>query len=165
MKKKRTKIVKNKTSQLCPECGMVISSQENLKKHVETRHYGEKQICSVCNKEVLSIISLKKHIKAVHEKIPCELCGQLNAKQSMLRHFQSKHISNDQKKFKCDVCGKGFITRQYLNDHAHIHTGEKPYKCKYCEMCFASVGTHRMHERTHLGHRRKYSKKKISVEN
>ena len=77
----------------------------------------------------------------------------------MKRHFQSKHTPNDQKKFKCDVCGKGFHLPNRLKDHKHIHTGEKPYKCKFCSACFASQGTHGMHQRSHLGHRRNYGKK------
>jgi KRAB domain-containing zinc finger protein len=43
-------------------------------------------------------------------------------------------------------------------DHKNIHTGEKPYKCKFCSARFASKGTHAGHQRSHLGHRRNYSK-------
>ena len=51
-----------------------------------------------------------------------------------------------------------------FQDHKNTHTGEKPYKCKYCSASFASQGTHAMHQRTHLGHRRDYSKKLIKTE-
>ena len=118
-----------------------------------------------CKKDLNSKESLRGHIVKVHEKLPCELCGYLSAKSRMNRHFESKHTPNDQKKYKCDVCGKGFVANEYLKDHANVHTGEKPYKCIYCSMSFASKGTHAMHQRTHLGHRRKYSKTKQSIEN
>ena len=98
----------------------------------------------------------------MHEKLPCDQCGQLVATTLMKRHIDSQHTPNDQKKFKCDVCGKGFVVMAHLDDHKNIHTGEKPYKCKYCTMSFASRGTHGMHERKHLGYRRDYSKKKRS---
>ena len=72
----------------------------------------------------------------------------------MKRHIAAKHTSIYNQKFKCDVCGKGFLTNDWLKDHKNVHTGEKPYKCQYCTSCFASKGTHAMHERSHLGHRR-----------
>ena len=98
----------------------------------------------------------------MHEKLPCDLCGFLVAKSHVKRHFQSKHTPNDQKKFKCDVCGKGFPVKENLKDHSNI-PGEKPYKCIYCVKDFASKGTHAMHQRTHLGYRRVYLKKKYQL--
>ena len=59
------------------------------------------------------------------------------------------------KKHKCEVCGKGFSESDRLKDHNNIHTGEKPYLCQFCSACFASKGTHAMHERSHLGRGRK----------
>ena len=51
-----------------------------------------------------------------------------------------------------------------FQDHKNIHTGEKPYKCKFCSACFASQGNQAMHQKSHLGHRRRYSKKSIKTE-
>ena len=47
-----------------------------------------------------------------------------------------------------------------LKDHKDIHTGEKPYLCQFCSACFASKGTHAMHERSHIGRGRKNTKNK-----
>ena len=86
--------------------------------------------------------------------------------QSQLRNIQfrvnllnsldirEKHTAMEDRKFKCGTCGKGFTSNAKLRDHTNIHTGEKPYKCKFCNACFASIGNHAMHQRSHLGHRR-----------
>ena len=99
--------------------------------------------------------TVTKHIQWVHEKVPCEQCGELVGVGKMKRHIASKHTSIYDRKFKCDVCGKSFERNAKLKDHKNIHTGEKPYQCKFCNKCFASFGTHAMHQRSHLGHRRK----------
>ena len=129
-----------------------------MSKHLN-RHHGEKQTCSYCGNEYAGIESLKSHINIVHEKIPCTQCGKLVGIARMNRHISSVHTPNDQKKYRCEVCGKGFNTNQKLKEHNNIHTGEKPFKCKFCSACFASRGTHAMHQRSHLGHHRSHSKK------
>ena len=74
----------------------------------------------------------------------------------MYTHMQRKHgINPPVKKFNCEFCGKGFAYKLELHDHRNTHTGEKPYLCKFCGKGFASFGTHRMHEKGHLGFKRK----------
>ena len=48
--------------------------------------------------------------------------------------------------------------KHILKEHSNVHTGAKPFKCKYCPSAFASRGTHAMHERGHLGIKRKPKK-------
>ena len=110
--------------------------------------------CPHCHVVVKDKDTVTKHIQWVHEKVPCEQCGELVGIGKMKRHIAAKHTSIYDRKFKCDVCAKGFLTNDRLKDHKNVHTGEKPYKCQYCTSCFASKGTHAMHERSHLGHRR-----------
>ena len=76
--------------------------------------------------------------------------------------MESAHTPNEKLKYKCDTCGKGFASKQRIEDHKNVHTGEKPHKCQFCSTCFASFGNMRMHERGHLGHKRKWVKFEIS---
>ena len=80
-------------------------------------------------------------------------------KPKMTYHMRSKHMSNEEKPYRCDVCGKGFVSRNTLDEHNNIHTGAKPFKCKYCPSAFASRGTHAMHQKGHLGIKRKFKNK------
>ena len=150
------KYQETKQYELCPECGKNVT---NLKAHFRDIHSTQKHKCPHCPEEKSSVKYLKQHIKTTHQKIPCVQCGELIGEVLMNRHIQAKHTPNDQKKYRCEVCGKGFNTNQKLKEHNNIHTGEKPFKCKFCSACFASRGTHAMHQRSHLGHHRSHSKK------
>ena len=140
---------------VCPECGLLAN---NLSAHRNNRHDTEKQVCSLCSQEFRNLHRLNAHKKTVHEKVPCTECGKLFGKNKIKGHIQSAHTPDDQKKYRCDTCGKGFMDNRFLSDHINVHTGEKPYKCKFCSSCFASNGTHAMHERGHLGRGRKLKK-------
>ena len=153
--RKKSKIIWKK--ELCQECGKNVT---NLKHHILRMHTVENVKCSNCEKVFRNAELLKRHTDNVHEKVPCVHCGKFfGATSNMRAHIQSQHTSNEDKKHKCDVCGKGFFDSNKLKDHGNIHTGEKPYNCKFCSSAFASRGTHAMHERSHLGRGRKYTKK------
>ena len=145
-------MMKESKAGVCPECGILAN---NLSAHRAEMHYAEKQVCSLCSKEFGSLKKLNQHKQTVHEKVPCTECGKLFGLKKIKGHIQSAHTPDDQKKYRCDTCGKGFINNLRLSDHMNVHTGEKPYKCKFCSSCFASKGTHAMHERGHLGRGRK----------
>ena len=139
---------------LCTECGISVA---NLKNHVSAVHQRDEksEICLKCDKVFQNLKYLKKHVKEFHEKAPCVQCGKLYGSYKMTRHIASAHSNKDLRKFKCEVCGKGFTTCQNLKDHNNVHTGEKPYKCELCDACFASKGTQVMHQKRHLGYKRK----------
>ena len=142
--------------ELCQECGKNVP---HLKNHILRVHTVNVK-CTKCEKVFRNAQLLKGHTDNVHEKVPCAYCGKLFGAGSKMRaHIQNQHTSNEDKKHKCEVCGKGFIGKERLKDHKNIHTGEKPYLCQFCSSCFASRGTHAMHERSHLGRGRKNTKK------
>ena len=126
----------------------------NLTNHMIGVHGNQKHTCPHCQLVLKTKARLQKHIEWIHEKAPCEQCGEMVGIAKMQRHVASKHTSIYDKRFKCTTCGKSFNENARLKDHINVHTGNKPYKCKFCNACFASSGTHAMHQRSHLGHRR-----------
>ena len=95
------------------------------------------------------------HMNSVHIKVPCSVCGKMVPKDKLSSHMQRKHIPNTERKFKCEQCGKGFHSKQNLQDHINIHTGDRPHKCKFCNAAFNNFSNKAAHERSHLGVKRK----------
>ena len=94
-----------------------------------------------------------RHVLWVHIKDPCPECGEMVGRRKMGRHIEKNH--SNVRRFKCEVCQKGFHNSTALKEHINTHTGEKPFKCAFCTACFASRGTKAMHQRSHLGYKRK----------
>ena len=133
--------------------------------------------CDQCGKLFYNPFKLKTHVKRNHVKTQCALCGDMVVANKMSYHIQQVHTRSEDRPHKCPTCGnftqnllqiyykftqiynffsgKGFIHANKLREHINIHTGEKPFKCQYCPSAFASAGTKAMHEKGHLGIKRK----------
>ena len=136
---------------VCDECG---SSVTNLKEHIKNVHEEHEVPCPHCDAVLKGKAHLQGHIKYYHDFEPCVQCGEMISKKKMARHISAKHMSIYDRKHKCDVCGKGFFEASKLAEHHNVHTGAKPFKCKFCSASFASNGTMRAHQRSHLGIKR-----------
>ena len=143
----------SKKPEICHLCG---ASAISLQAHMKYNHSTDQELkCSYCDKTFLNRRKLNYH-EQIHIQQPCPICGKMVKKPKVLYHMRQNHTSNEDKPFKCDVCGKGFISKFHRDEHVNIHTGAKPFKCKYCSTAaYASYGTLRMHERSHLGIKRK----------
>ena len=89
---------------MCPECGLNVY---NLTNHIIGVHGNEKHECPHCQLVFKTKARLDKHVKWVHEKTPCELCGELVGNLS--RHMINVHgLGSDQQDFNCEYCEKSF---------------------------------------------------------
>ena len=146
-----------KISGICYECG---STANNISNHMNYYHGSKDPIpCQQCEQLFYSNSRLNKHIKKVHLRTQCPSCGDM-VKGEMDKHMQ-KHISIYERPHKCETCGKSWFDKCKLVEHYNVHTGEKPFKCKYCPAAFGSNGTKAMHEKGHLGIKRKPKQKII----
>ena len=79
----------------------------------------------------------------------CNICGK--EVKNLARHKQA-HLSPQDRKHKCELCGKGFSTRQRLDDHNNIHTGARPYICEQCGLTYINNANKNQHiRRVHRG--------------
>ena len=115
--KKREPYKERKGEFMCPECGIVVTMQKTLKRHIEAIHQGIRYPCDQCPFQARSKISLKHHIEAVHEG----------------------------NRYYCDQCEFIALTKQDLRKHGNSKHGEKNYQCDQCDYKTKASGTLKKH--------------------
>ncbi|XP_077968817.1 uncharacterized protein LOC120343869 [Styela clava] len=135
---------------VCRECGKVLSSYSNLKRHTLIHKPKRQFKCKICNKKFTQKCHLTRHISTVHmgeKKYSCDVCGKHFSEMSYVgKHYVALHaepgtikmaIKKKPRPFSCEVCGKRFLSKQSVKNHSVMHTGEKPYNCDVCSKGFA----------------------------
>ena len=161
LKEKKPPKPSNELIGICDICGYHYKTKPSYNFHMYTKHISKdlSKKCPHCNQVRPRLSLIKSHIKQVHLETQCSECGKMLSGTDRLRnHMKSAHTAMEDRPHKCETCGKGFHYNNSLLDHMNIHTGAKPYKCKYCPAAFASAGTHAMHQKGHLGIKRKFKK-------
>ncbi|KAK3082702.1 hypothetical protein FSP39_003173 [Pinctada imbricata] len=123
---------------LCPVCGQVFPSYDNLAKHM-AKHLPTETIRQGDNNKV--------HY--------CKVCNRSFSRSDMLTRHMRLHTGL--KPYECSDCGQVFSRSDHLNTHKRTHTGEKPYKCPQCPYAACRRDMITRHLRTHL---KKSSKRK-----
>lgn len=114
---------------LCPVCGQVFPSYDNLAKHM-AKHLPTETIRSGDNK--------------IHY---CKVCNRSFSRSDMLTRHMRLHTGL--KPYECSDCGQVFSRSDHLNTHKRTHTGEKPYRCPQCPYAACRRDMITRHMRTH----------------
>ena len=123
---------------LCPVCGQVFPSYDNLAKHM-AKHLPTETIRQGDNNKI--------HF--------CKVCNRSFSRSDMLTRHMRLHTGL--KPYECSDCGQVFSRSDHLNTHKRTHTGEKPYKCPQCPYAACRRDMITRHLRTH---QKKSSKRK-----
>ena len=89
----------------CDACGLVLKSQETLRRHKWTHMKEKPYICEHCGKGFASTYNLKNHVR----------------------------VHTGEKPYKCDICHIDYAHKVSLNAHLRSAHGVKPKPCAVAE--------------------------------
>lgn len=115
---------------LCPVCGQVFPTNDNLAKHMAKHLPTETARAELASK--------------VHY---CKVCNRSFSRSDMLTRHMRLHTGL--KPYECVDCGQVFSRSDHLNTHRRTHTGEKPYRCPHCPYAACRRDMITRHMRTH----------------
>jgi len=137
----------------CEICGKRFAWVDNVKKHIDTIHYGQRVLhpCPECDHKSVSKSALAMHINSVHRRVyayKCQFCGVGIANLSSLQRHERTHTN--EKPFPCPECSRSFRSKIELDDHHRDkHTNERPFVCETCGKKFAVRRLWASHTRIH----------------
>ncbi|XP_058801219.1 zinc finger protein 665-like [Phymastichus coffea] len=179
--KNTDEMYKENSSIQCKQCGKLVATTRNLKRHMLT-HSGLKHNCSICNKDFSRPDKLREHQQSKHKDevfgksdsenesddentgssrkkdkknrpYKCSICPKAFAQTQSLANHEERHKRDKdvQKRYLCEVCSKCFAQRGSLVAHMRTHTGVKPYVCNVCSRAFTKSTYLQLHLRIHSG--------------
>ncbi|KAL7014165.1 hypothetical protein ACKWTF_015773 [Chironomus riparius] len=148
-------LTKNKSSTKfkdykCNICGKKLSTNQNLKRHIENIHQISAFGCTICSNSFMTQKYLNQHIKTEHlvgknEYFECDFDGKIFNKKTNFVSHMNLHLSL----VKCEICHK-MISVQYIYNHRkNVHAIDCKYQCKICLKSFKSINYLRYHKKIH----------------
>ena len=127
-------------SLVCPNCGKVYFSDEQLRSHMKEESKRTVH-CEKCPQVFTSNEGLQRHIR-MHDsqrKFPCKDCN-LRFKALFVLQNHIKYSHEDVLEFmQCKVCEKIFKTDLAVQVHTRtVHNKERNYECTECSFKFFS---------------------------
>ena len=137
----------------CISCGKSFSQSQNLKRHINLVHKGQKECkCETCGKFFALTQHLKRHILTVHEghkDYKCDFCGKTFTQgEGLKRHVNKIHYENlnvtdplnlsnyNQKRNKNEESRKIIYNRI---SPSFSQNDETKYKCNSCSKNFTTA--------------------------
>lgn len=129
-------------------CTKVFLTTKRLRAHMKIHDDDAKEMCPECGLLLTSKHNLEKHIKRVHLKLRnffCDICGySATFRHSIASHMVSHIDPNERRKWNCDMCNFVSVSKQSLRAHKSYEHSGKFYTC-HCGKQFnqrASLSTH-----------------------
>jgi len=98
---------------ICQHCGLSLTSEQGLKRHMEIMHYVDQSEFQIVNNDSdESEENYEKEVKEV-DMFHCDKCDKLF---SSLRSLKN-HLISHTDRFQCSSCYQGFSCQKYLDLH------------------------------------------------
>jgi len=159
----------------CNECGTVTIISTSLDKTGRFRKRKKiRSQCHICGKVISSNQNLKKHL-LVHAGIknyPCQLCKKAFSTSSNLEEHMRIH--RNEYPYMCEQCGRGFRQKHCLVTHMKLHIMDAPsaseqnvnikqFRSKNMPEIDTNVQVHSEEMEQELGDKRSYSSRKYLI--
>ncbi|XP_018364842.1 PREDICTED: zinc finger protein 845-like [Trachymyrmex cornetzi] len=111
----------------CGECGKVLSSYANLRRHAKIAHRNTKIYdCVDCSRMFMRKDLYDTHMEIKHNSkntmLQCPQCPKSFVFHSNFTyHFRTAHLQKSQAGYACDICGKVFVEEASLKIHRGWH--------------------------------------------
>ena len=101
-------------SYFCEKCDNKYKTQEDLTKHIETKHE-RIYTCRICLKDLKSKQALQRHQEKCELQIfTCKTCTETFSSEESLKEHKSTHTT-------CDICKKDLKFMLKLTRHMKVH--------------------------------------------
>ncbi|XP_014272725.1 zinc finger protein 420 isoform X1 [Halyomorpha halys] len=147
------------TCLICSADEKVQGDAKTIISHMKSAHEIRLYICDICGVEFLKRAEMSahfdEHVATEEGDFQCDVCNRIFTNLRLFRVHKRMHMPQP-KNHVCETCGKGFLSRNMLDEHMNMHTGLRPYKCGECGKDFASKYSAKAHEKIHLDRPRPY---------
>uniref|UniRef100_A0A0A9Z6T1 Zinc finger protein 57 n=1 Tax=Lygus hesperus TaxID=30085 RepID=A0A0A9Z6T1_LYGHE len=133
----------------CCICALVLSSEEELSRHLGSHKREVPHICSYCHHGFFRLSSLQGH-KCLKKPKLCQHCSEpYRSKNALKKHIRDNHKMEIPKKRHCPHCDFSCWSGPALNTHLRTHRHNKYLQCPHCTFQFSKVTTLQSHLRIH----------------
>ncbi|CAH1642361.1 unnamed protein product [Spodoptera littoralis] len=156
-KKAQVHILKHTNKFMCKICPKIFDDPKSRRKHVFDYH-ASKFTCTICGVDLSSQYCLDRHLE-IHngiKKFECKICGMKFSQRSGLNrhnmrlHNPESNVQDHIVKTKCEICKRGF---KNIEVHLERHR-VRNFKCEICGQSYASNSTLNRHKtQKHFGRR------------
>ena len=148
-KQKKPKIVKEKQTYSCNECGKLFNQKANYMAHM-VYHSDERLFpCDVCVKSFKTLRDLDVHKRTHNGETPfsCNTCGTAFSQSANLWSHEKRYHYNGI--YPCKDCKNIFTTGWNLKTHRTSACTLKPFPCDQCSKGYGLKGNLENHKKTH----------------